>query len=176
MSGMAEGTDNFTLSARAAGEFLAHDAGPRIAVMQIDGWDTHVNQAGRLTNQFARLSEGLLALRQSLGAAWGQSVVLVASEFGRTVAENGAGGTDHGTGGLAMLLGGAVRGGRILGDWPGLSDRALYEGRDLAAVNACEALFKSVLIGHMGLSPELAESVVFPGSAGIRPMEGLLRV
>lgn len=175
LSGMAEGTDNFTFAARAAGDILAHDAGPRIAVMQIDGWDTHVNQTGRLTNQFVRLSEGLLMLRQSLGAAWGQSVVLVASEFGRTVAENGAGGTDHGTGGLAMLAGGAVRGGRIVGDWPGLSDRALHEGRDLAAPNAIEALFKAVLIGHMGLSPALAHSVVFPGSAGIAPLEGLLR-
>ncbi len=174
MGGEAGG-NGFATAARAAADLLARPEGPRIAVMEMEGWDTHVNQRPRLNGQFGRLAEGLLALRDGLGAEWSRSVVMVASEFGRTAAENGSGGTDHGTGGLALLAGGAVRGGRIAGDWPGLSARALFEERDLRAVNAYEGIFKAILIGHLGLDPGYAERIVFPGSADLAPVGGLLR-
>jgi uncharacterized protein (DUF1501 family) len=140
----------------------------------MQGWDTHVNQSHRLNGLLARLAEGVLVLRRALGAAWGQSVVILASEFGRTAAQNGAGGTDHGTGGVLMLAGGALRGGRIVGDWPGLTGSALFEGRDLLAVTAYEAVFKAILERHMGLSAALIEERVFPDSRLIRPLDGLL--
>lgn len=175
MAGAEALDDRFVIAAQAAGEILAQPRGPRIAVLELDGWDTHQAQGGRLDALFARLAEGLEALRTALGPAWGQSVVMAASEFGRTAAENGSGGTDHGTGGLVLLAGGAVRGGRIAGDWPGLSPAALHEGRDLRALTSSEGLFKAILIGHLGLSPALAEEIVFPGSAALTPAEGLLR-
>ena len=106
------------------------------------------------------LSRGLLELKSGLGQAWRETVVIVVSEFGRTAAENGSRGTDHGTGGFALLAGGAVEGGRIVGDWPGLSERALYEGRDVLAANSYERLFKAVLIGHLGVADARP---VFPG-------------
>lgn len=166
--------DNFLISAQAAGDILSQPEGPRIAAFEMQGWDTHVNQSGRLQGLLARLAQGVLTLRSALGAAWGRSVVIIASEFGRTAAQNGAGGTDHGTGGLLMLAGGAQRGGRILGDWPGLSGAALFEGRDLLTVNAYEAVFKAVLEAHLGLDRALIEERVFPDSRLIRPFDGLL--
>ncbi|WP_323021798.1 DUF1501 domain-containing protein, partial [Pararhodobacter sp.] len=142
----------------------------------LNGWDTHANQTGRLRGLLDLLARGILTLREGLGGEWSRTVVMVASEFGRTAAENGGGGTDHGTGGLALLAGGAVRGGRILGDWPGLSPTALNDERDVRAVNAYEAIFKAVLIGHLGLDPGYAERVVFPDSGLLEPFTGLLRV
>ena len=172
---MLEGVDdNFLMGAQVAGDLLSRDNGPRIAAFEMQGWDTHVNQSHRLNGLLARLAEGVLVLRRALGAAWGQSVVILASEFGRTAAQNGAGGTDHGTGGVLMLAGGALRGGRILGDWPGLTGAALFEGRDLLAVNAYEAVFKAVLEQHMGLDRAVIEERVFPESRLIRPLDGLL--
>src|SRR6185436_16970322 len=114
-----------------AARFLAQPSGPRIAMLETGGWDTHSAQGPRLANQLKNLDAMLAALRQGLGAAWADTVVLVATEFGRTAAANGTNGTDHGTASAAMLLGGAVQGGRVLGDWPGLAPSALYEGRDL---------------------------------------------
>jgi len=165
----------FAVSARVAADLLSQESGPRIAAMEMLGWDTHINQPGRLNRLLGDLAQGLIALRDGLGSAWGQTVVVVASEFGRTAAENSNRGTDHGTGGLAMLAGGAVAGGRIAGDWPGLSSRALFEGRDLAPLNDCESLFKSVLISHLGLDPGYVERNVFPDSRTSEPMQGLLR-
>lgn len=174
MGGASE-TGNFQIAAHAAADLLALEHGPRIAVMELGGWDTHVNQGGRLTGLLGRLSDGLMTLRAGLGPEWSRTVVMVASEFGRTAAENGNAGTDHGTGGLALLAGGAVHGGRILGAWPGLSNRALFEERDVLAVNSYEGIFKAILTGHLGLDPAYAERVVFPGSADLTPMDGLLR-
>lgn len=168
--------DTLFLGARVAGSLLAQSPGPRVAVIEMQGWDTHINQGARLAGQFGRLTRALLTLRDALGAAWGQSAVLVVSEFGRTAAENGAGGTDHGTGGLAMALGGGLRGGGVLGDWPGLTARALHEERDLAAPNALESLFKAALIGHMGLAPAQVDEVVFPDSARLVPLPGLFGI
>ena len=112
-------------------------------------------------------------LKENLKDSWEKTTIMVVSEFGRTVAENGSRGTDHGTGGLAMLAGGAVKGGRIAGDWPGLGNNALYEGRDLMAVNAYEGLFKAILISHLGLDQGFVETQVFPDSTVLRPTDGL---
>lgn len=163
------------MAARAAGDLLARADGPRIAVMELQGWDTHTGQAWRLERMLETLADGLRTLADRLGPAWAQTVVMVGSEFGRTAAQNGSGGTDHGTGGLAMLAGGAVRGGRIAGRWPGLNDAALFEDRDVLAANAYEGIFKAILIRHLGLTPAFVEAAVFPDSRAIAPMEGLLR-
>ena len=165
----------FATAAKAAADLLSRDNGPRIAVMGLQGWDTHFAQQRRLTSQFKQLSQGVDNLKQGLGEAWKDTVVLVVSEFGRTAAENASGGTDHGTGGVAVLVGGAVNGGRIQGKWPGLSSAALHEGRDLRRVNYYESIFKTVLISHLGLSAGFVEDKVLPNSARIEPMPDLMR-
>lgn len=165
----------YVKAAAVAADLLAQPDGPRVAVLELQGWDTHFAEERRLTALFGELSRGLLELKRGLGGAWRETVVIVVSEFGRTAAENGSHGTDHGTGGVALLAGGAVAGGRIVGDWPGLSDRALYESRDVLAANAYERLFKAVLIGHLGLDPGFVEDRVFPASRAQSPMDGLLR-
>ena len=143
--------------------------------MEIQGWDTHFGQNRRLNKLFQEYSEGLVELKSTLGNAWSDTAVLTVSEFGRTVAENGSRGTDHGTGGLAFIAGGAVNGGRIIGDWPGLQSKALYEERDLIPTNAYESLFKAALISHLGLKQGYVEDKVFPNSVEIQPLEQLFR-
>ncbi|MEZ5649061.1 MAG: DUF1501 domain-containing protein [Burkholderiaceae bacterium] len=165
----------FELAARVAADLLARDDGPRIAAMDIQGWDTHFSQESRLRKLFEQLSAGVLELRTGLGRAWTRTVVLIVSEFGRTAAENGSRGTDHGTGGLALLAGGAVRGGRVLGRWPGLARTALFEGRDLHPVNALEGLFKGVLLAHIGLDERTVDATILPAGAGTMAMTDLLR-
>ena len=166
---------NVQLAARATAEFLKSPNGPRIAVMEIQGWDTHFGQAWRLRKLFEQYTKGLLELKSGLGSTWAKTAVLTVSEFGRTAAENGSRGTDHGTGGIALLAGGAVNGGRIVGRWPGLSEQSLFEGRDLNPVNAYEGIFKSTLIFHLGLSEEFVEDKVFPDSSGLTTTENLFR-
>lgn len=165
----------YVKAARAAADLLARPDGPRVAVLESQGWDTHFAQERRLKELLGDLARSLVELKRGLGEAWRETVVMVVSEFGRTAAENGSRGTDHGTGGLALLAGGAVAGGRIVGDWPGLSERALYEGRDVLAANAYERLFKAVLIGHLGLDPGVVEDRVFPASRAQLRMDGLFR-
>ena len=164
----------FPALAGAAGKMLAAADGPRLAALEIGGWDTHANQADRLAGPLRQLDAGLVALREGLGAAWGQSVVLVMTEFGRTVRVNGTRGTDHGTGSVAFVLGGRVAGGRVRGDWPGLADGQLFEGRDLAPTTDLASVSKGVLSPLLGLSPAVLGRV-FPGSLGVAPMAGLLR-
>ena len=162
--------------ARAAGEFLAKRDGPRVASIDFGGWDTHVNQIGEyspLTRNLRLLDRSVAALKEALGPAWKHTAVLVVTEFGRTVAPNGSNGTDHGTAGAAFALGGAVRGGRVIADWPGLGERALHEGRDLRPTLDMRALFKAALIAQLSLDEAALESQVFPGSAGVRPLDGL---
>ncbi|NRB02114.1 MAG: DUF1501 domain-containing protein [Rhodobacteraceae bacterium] len=163
------------LAAHAAGDLLARAEGPRVAVLEIQGWDTHFGQEPRLRNLLAQVADAITTLKGEMQAVWSKTAVLVVSEFGRTAAENASQGTDHGTGGIAMLAGGAVNGGIIHGAWPGLSQKALYEGRDLRAVNAYESLFKAVMIGHLGLDQGFVEDRVLPGSAAHLPADGLLR-
>ena len=133
--------------------FLTKPNGPRIAMLETLGWDTHNAQAGRLANQLRNLDAMLAALRDGLGAAWATTTVLVATEFGRTVAVNGTGGTDHGTGSVAMLLGGAVQGGRVVADWPGLAPGRLYDARDLRPTAALDALIAGAAAESLGLDP-----------------------
>ena len=120
--------------AKAAALFLTKENGPRVAVMEAGGWDTHARQGtanGQLYNRLADLGHGLAALPEAFGPVWKKTVVVVVTEFGRTVAENGTGGTDHGTGSAVFVMGGAMRGGQVLGRWPGLASGSLYQGRDL---------------------------------------------
>ncbi len=162
----------FIALAGAAGRLLAAPQGPRIAAMESHGWDTHASQAGRLNHLLGELDQGVAALREGLGEAWARTAVLVATEFGRTVRANGAGGTDHGTAGVALVLGGAVAGGRVVANWPGL--REPFENRDLAPTADLRGLAKGLLGGHLRL-PAAALAQAFPGSADAPPMAGLLR-
>jgi uncharacterized protein (DUF1501 family) len=139
------------------------------------GWDTHVQQGaetGRLARNLQGLAEGLDALAKALSAAWRQTVVVAVTEFGRTVAVNGGNGTDHGTASLALLMGGALRGGRVAGDWPGL-DR-LQDDRDLRVATDGRAVLKGVLRDHLGLDAASLDRRVFP-DATARAMDGLIR-
>jgi uncharacterized protein (DUF1501 family) len=168
----------FAALTSAAGKFLAAPIGPRVAVIEAGGWDTHANQGaeqGPLANRLRSLDVGLDGLRAALGDVWKTSAVLVVTEFGRTVAVNGTRGTDHGTATCAFLVGGAVNGGRVIADWPGLSPSALYESRDLKPTSDLRSLFKSVLAQHMRVSEAALEEKVFPGSRGAAPLDGLLR-
>jgi uncharacterized protein (DUF1501 family) len=165
--------------AAAAGKFLAAVDGPRIAVLEASGWDTHANQGaerGQLANRLRGLDQALESLRTSLAAAWARSAVLVVTEFGRTVAVNGTNGTDHGTATCAFLAGGAVAGGRVLTDWPGLATGALYEGRDLRPTTDLRSILKGLLAAHLGAAQSGLEEKVFPASRAARPLESLVKV
>ncbi len=169
----------FVVLARRAAEFIAQPTGPQAAVLELGGWDTHANQVnpnGALANGLRQLDAGLAALRNDLvaAAAWSRTVVVVASEFGREVAVNGTLGTDHGTGGVAFVLGGAVQGGRVVADWPGLARARRFEGRDLRATTDLRALLKGVLADHLQVAKKTLEGEVFPGSDAIRKLS-LLR-
>jgi uncharacterized protein (DUF1501 family) len=164
---------------RAAARFLTADKGPRIAVVELGGWDTHANQGadnGVLANRLAALDAGLVNLHAGLGDTWRQTVVAVVTEFGRTVHVNGTRGTDHGTGTAAVLAGGAIKGGRVIADWPGLAPKDLYENRDLRPTTDIRSVFKGVLKDHLGISAVTIERAVFPGSAPAKPMRDLIDV
>jgi uncharacterized protein (DUF1501 family) len=156
-------------TARATGNFLTQPDGPSVAVFETTGWDTHANEGaekGTLALRLGQLDTGLRTLRDSLGDSWSRTVVLVATEFGRTVAVNGTRGTDHGTGAAAFLLGGAVRGGRLIADWPGLKPAQLYQGRDLAPTTDLRMVMKSVLRDHLSVDQRTLDAQVFPDSPG----------
>lgn len=160
---------------RLAATFLAKPDGPRVAMIETGGWDTHTGQTRRLATQLRALDTTLGALRDALGPVWRQTTVLVATEFGRTVAANGTGGTDHGTASAALLLGGAVRGGRVLADWPGLGQANLVDGRDLRPTLALDALIAQAAAESMALDPGLVGRRLFPQMAAARGMPALLR-
>jgi uncharacterized protein (DUF1501 family) len=143
--------------------FLTKPDGPRIAMLETGGWDTHSGQDGRLAAQLKALDTLLAALRDGLGPVWAQTTVLIATEFGRTAAANGTGGTDHGTGSVAMLVGGAVRGGRVIADWPGLSPAALYQNRDLRPTAGMDALIAGAAATGLGLDPDHVARTLFGG-------------
>jgi uncharacterized protein (DUF1501 family) len=149
---------------RMAAGFLARADGPRMAMIETSGWDTHSGQNARLAQQLRGLDALIGALRDGMGAAWAHTVVLVATEFGRTVAANGTGGTDHGTGSAAMVVGGAVQGGRVVCDWPGLAPADLHEGRDLKPTLALDTLVASLCADAFNLDAERTARVLFPGS------------
>ena len=144
---------------------LAGD-GARIAMVETNGWDTHSAQRGRLTAQLRSLDQLVAALKTGLGSEWANTLVVVGTEFGRTARPNGTGGTDHGQASAAMLLGGAVRGGTVLADWPGLSNAALYEGRDLKPTTDLDALIGGAVAQHYALEPARVMATLFPEGQG----------
>lgn len=148
--------------------------GPRVVALSLDGFDTHANQAAQLAPRLAGLDALLDGLHTGLGEDWRETVVLVATEFGRTARINGTGGTDHGTASTALVLGGGLKPGGILGDWPGLKTAALFENRDLAPTLDMRSLFKGVLAEQFGLERAVLDTTVFPDSAGVRPVSGLV--
>jgi uncharacterized protein (DUF1501 family) len=163
--------------AQRAGGFLARDDGPAVAVFDTTGWDTHFNEGGgqgQLRQRLAGLDTALRALKESLGPAWSRTAVLIATEFGRTAAANGTRGTDHGTATSALLLGGAVQGGRVVCNWPGLSAGELYQGRDLRATMDLRSIIKSVLHDHLHIDSHTLEAEVFPDK-GVPYVKDLIR-
>lgn len=159
----------------AAARFMAAADGPRIGFVENTGWDTHAQQGPVLARKLAELDQGLKQFHDDIGAAWSRTVVMVVTEFGRTAAVNGTGGTDHGTGTLAMLAGGAVAGGRIAGDWPGLAPTQLNDGRDLRATTDLRSVFKGVVGDHLGIARATLDARVFPDSGGVAATRDLLR-
>jgi uncharacterized protein (DUF1501 family) len=160
----------------AAARFLKSPSGPRVAAIDIGGWDTHANQGagqGNLATRLRGLDAGVQTLKTELGPVWKDTTVLIVTEFGRTVAVNGTRGTDHGTGGVAFLAGGAVNGGRVVGDWPGLAQRDLYQNRDLRPMTDLRGVFKGVLAQRFGLGEAALARAVFPGSDAVHPVERL---
>jgi uncharacterized protein (DUF1501 family) len=175
MAGAATRQQNPAELGRLAASFLARPEGPRIAMLETGGWDTHSAQAPRLAGQLKSLDTMLAALRDGLGSAWANTTVLVATEFGRTAAVNGTGGTDHGTASAAMLLGGTVQGGRVLTDWPGLAPGALYQGRDLHPTMNLDALIAAALGETFGIDPQRVQRALFQGSLPVQTLPRLLR-
>lgn len=157
-----------------AGKLMRASNGPRISALQVVGFDTHVGERANLSNMFSALDSWLQDFRNGLGEeAWANTVVACVSEFGRTVWDKGRDGTDHGVGGVALLMGGAVNGGRVITDWPGLA--TLQDGRDLRATVCTRKLFKGILQDHFGITRQALDTEIFPGSQNVRPMVGLIK-
>jgi uncharacterized protein (DUF1501 family) len=165
--------------ADAAGKLLAQPDGPRVAVLELQGWDTHTNQGrgqnGRMALALAQMNDAFAALKAALGPAWSRTVVMTATEFGRTARPNGSGGTDHGTASAVFLGGGAVEGRRVIANWPGLEFAQLFQNRDLAPTTDFRSVAKGVLLAHLGIATDALGAIVFPQSAGAAPMQELLR-
>ena len=171
----ADNGRNAAATGDLAAKLLSAEGGARIAMIETGGWDTHSGQRGRLAAQLKGLDAMIAALQAGLGPLWADTTVLVATEFGRTVKVNGTQGTDHGTGSVAMLMGGAVKGGRVIADWPGLADSALYEGRDLKPTAGLDNVIAGALAAHFAVEPALAMRTLFPGTAQARAIDGLVR-
>jgi uncharacterized protein (DUF1501 family) len=172
------GGDRVAPVAHMAATLMRSEGGPQVAVFEATGWDTHANQGGAkgtLAQRLSGLDKALSTLSAELGPLWRQSAVMVVTEFGRTAAINGTRGTDHGTGACAFLLGGAVRGGRVIADWPGLSRSALLDGRDLKPTLDLRSVFKGILDEHMRVDAKTLNTRIFPDSNGARPLQGLIR-
>ncbi len=167
----------FAEAAGAAGKFLANPDGPRVGALALDGWDTHNNEGavnGRLADLLGALDAALAAVETNMGPAWSETVVTLVTEFGRTARINGTEGTDHGTATVALLLGGAVKGGRVVADWPGVKETDLHEKRDLKATTDLRAVLKGLLRDHLRIDERVLAADIFPGSDDVRPMGGLL--
>ena len=167
----------FAEAAGAAARFLAGPEGPRIGALALDGWDTHVNEGeikGRLAKLLGALDGAIAAIETNMGAAWRETVVVLVTEFGRTARLNGNDGSDHGTAAAALLAGGALKGGRVIADWPGIKPGDLYEGRDLKPTSDLRAAFKGLLEDHLRADPGKLEAAVFPESGAVKPLRGLL--
>jgi uncharacterized protein (DUF1501 family) len=167
----------FAEAAGTAAKFLSRADGPRIGALSFDGWDTHAAEGvlnGRLALLLGALDGAIAAIEKEMAAAWRESVVAIITEFGRTARINGTEGTDHGTGTVAIFVGGALKGGRVIADWPGLKDSDLYEQRDLKPTTDLRAVLKGVLRDHLRVPESALAATVFPGSEGVKPMSGLV--
>jgi len=169
----AGGGQNGAAIGALAAKMLGPD-GARIAMIETNGWDTHSGQRGRLNAQLRSLDQLLAGLKTGLGPEWTNTLIVVATEFGRTAKPNGTGGTDHGQASAAMLLGGAVRGGTVVADWPGLSTADLYEGRDLKPTTDLDALIAGALAQHYALEPARTMATLFPESRGTALRQALI--
>ncbi len=163
---LADGRLNAGAMGQLAAKLLVGGDGARIALIESNHWDTHAGQRTSIATRLRHFDNMVVALKKGLGPVWANTLVIAATEFGRTVAPNGTGGTDHGTGGAAMLFGGAVEGGKVIADWPGLGPSALYEGRDLKPTIDLDGLIASALAQHYGLDPRQTMRVLFPDSSG----------
>jgi uncharacterized protein (DUF1501 family) len=159
----------FTEAASRAARFMARPDGPRVGALAFDGWDTHANEGaahGRLSVLLGALDGALAAIEGGMGAAWKETVVAVITEFGRTARINGTEGTDHGTATVALLAGGALKGGCVIADWPGVADAALYQGRDLKPT--------AILRDHLRADERALAQHVFPDSDTVKSLDGLM--
>jgi uncharacterized protein (DUF1501 family) len=164
-------------SAGAVARFFAKADGPRVGAVGFGGWDTHVNEgaaSGQLYNLLGVLDGAFAAIETNMGDAWRDTAVVVVTEFGRTAKINGTDGTDHGTATVALLAGGALKGGRVIADWPGLKPTQLYEERDLKPTTDLRAVLKGLLRDHLRVEESVLASSVFPDSAGVQPIAGLV--
>jgi uncharacterized protein (DUF1501 family) len=164
-------------AADGAARLLAAPDGPRIAAMAFDGFDTHQNEGaadGLLARRLQGLDAAFDAFETNLGHAWKDTIVVAITEFGRTVRVNGTHGTDHGTGTVALLAGGALAGGRVIADWPSLRAERLYEGRDLAPTTDLRGVLKGVLADQFGLSQRTLAEIIFPDTSSIAPTKGIV--
>ncbi len=166
-------------AARGVALLLAEPGGPRVAGLAFDGWDMHANEGGatgQLATRLSGLDGAFEELQSGLGENWKDTVVVAVTEFGRTARINGTGGSDHGTAGVALLVGGALKGGRVIANWPGLKANQLYQGRDLAPTTDLRAVMKGLLADLFRLSPSTLGDKVFPDSAAVQPMRDLIDV
>jgi uncharacterized protein (DUF1501 family) len=163
----------FAEVAGTAAKFLAQPDGPRVGALALDGWDTHSNE-GIAQGRLSQLLGALDAVETNMASAWRDTVVVLATEFGRTARINGTDGTDHGTATVALLVGGALKGGRVIADWPGLKTANLYENRDLKPTTDLRAVLKGLLKDHLRADDRALAENVFPGSADVKPMAGLV--
>jgi uncharacterized protein (DUF1501 family) len=172
----AQQNEQARLLGRMLGKFMVGENGPSIAAMSLDGFDTHFRQGaseGQLAQRLAYLDAVIGGLADGLGSDWQHAVVVAATEFGRTARVNGTGGTDHGTGSTALVLGGALKPGDVIGDWPTLRSGKLFENRDTAPTLDMRSLFKGVLAAHLGIERAALDTVVFPDSAKAGPVDNL---
>jgi len=175
--GIAQIRAYFAEAAGAAAKFLARPDGPRVGALAFDGWDTHINEGavkGRLADLLGALDRAIAAMETNLGDAWRDTVVALVTEFGRTAHINGNDGTDHGTGAAALFAGGALKGGRVIADWPGLKNPDLQDKRDLKPTSDLRSVMKGLLRDHLRIDDRSLEEVVFPDSAAARSIGGLL--
>jgi uncharacterized protein (DUF1501 family) len=177
IAGFARLRRYFNDVAVTAAKYLARPDGPRVGAVGVKGWDTHINEGatgGQLASLLGALDGTIPAFEQNMGDAWRETVVVFITEFGRTARINGTDGTDHGTGTVAWIIGGAVKGGRVIADWPGLKETDLYESRDLKATTDLRAVLKGVLQDHLRVDQRALAATVFPRSDDVKPMAGLV--
>jgi uncharacterized protein (DUF1501 family) len=163
--------------ASTAAKYLAQPNGPRVGAASFVGWDTHINEGaagGQLAALLGALDEAIAAIEKTMADAWSETVIAVVTEFGRTARINGTDGTDHGTATVAVLAGGALKGGRVIADWPGLRPADLHEGRDLQPTIDLRAVLKGVLRDHLRVDEVALATSIFPRSDDAKPMAGLL--